>query len=806
MNLHTPALSGFYFVLEFDHPMQAPLRPTKDWAVSMFGFVQKARKLPPLSEFPLNAYTHNFSLERLVMGVDNIRYDVLLSPTFVNATRKIIGRLIARNAGVDKMGSGARQLNWNKEVDSYKQLYREIMRDAINRAKGKREIQIEWLAQTALIKMLMEEIRGQYDHLIGRLKKAVRKSELSVHNDIAESPKLKTKLQRIQQDRDTILQQVGEEVCGFWRKVEIKEVKPMHEAVFSKRAPFFEDVLDNPVLHMDQPDNDIFLITEYDVVLGRRIEDPDKYESLLFFLRKIMNQVDAGDPSYNGQSVDQRLNPGNLSDEEEAPVSPAAYRQRIEGLIKYPGNMDALFNWQLTRGQLQEARKQKAHQEELPVLKKRVKHQKRLLNFFYDRFRRKGLIDRIVASYEMQPEYLEYCPPLVPQQIIQYLTIPKSRKTIRNRLKRMQKIYSREFSLRPLYKKIKSLEQMTLAKRKAYFIRYINAFARYHKDQSNAALIREAMERVHLATEEKVTTLSRANNTLYEFLLPHERASEEAPIINHAVIKADVRGSTDITHQMLERGLNPASYFSLNFFDPISEILSEYDAHKIFIEGDAIILSIFERESTPSGWYGVARACGIALNMLIIIQRYNEKSKRYMLPILELGIGISFLDKAPTFLFDANNRIMISSAINHADRLSSCSKAIRKLFAGKKRPFNLYAFQTLSDEEMAGTADDLFVRYNVNGIELSTPAFDKLSKEIDLKLLPRGIKDPYSRKSTLYLGRFPTQSGRYQRIIIREAQIPVVHPETLKIQKISSRKYYEVCTNPKLYAWAKQQA
>ncbi|MEJ2660953.1 MAG: hypothetical protein P8Z73_09550 [Desulfobacteraceae bacterium] len=368
----------------------------------------------------------------------------------------------------------------------------------------------------------------------------------------------------------------------------------------------------------------------------------------------------------------------------------------------------------------------------------------------------------------------------------------------------MQKMYNRSYPLSPLSKKIKAMEQMTAAKKKAYIIRFVNAFARYHRDKSNAEIFQESMERIFLATDDKVLLLSRENNTLYEFLLPHEQSEDKAPIINHVVIKADVRGSTDITHQMNERGLNPASYFSLNFFDPISEILSEYDAVKIFIEGDAIILSIFERENTPSGWYGVARACGLALNMLIIIQRYNEKSRKYMLPILELGIGISYLGNAPTFLFDANSRIMISSAINHADRLSSCSKTGRKLLAARKGPFNLHVFQTRSDEELAATADDLYTRYNVNGIELSAPGFEKLSHEIDLKALKNEFADPFGRKSKLSTGKFPTQSGRYQRLVIREAQIPVVDPTTLKTGKITSRKYYEVCTHPKLYAYARK--
>ena len=770
----------------------------------MLGIFKKEQKLPPLSGFSLKRYTHDFSLDHLVLGVDNIRYDVYLSPTFLAATRKIVARLVARHAGVEKVAEDNQKHNWVKEVDAYKQLYREIMRDAVNKSKGRREVQIEYLAHTALAKMLLEEIRSQYDNLIGRIKKAVRKSELALHNDQAESPKLKTRLQRILQEKDAVLRKVGKEVCGFWTQVERRDVLPMHEAVFGARTPFYLDVINNPVLHADQPDSDIFLISEYDLVLGRRIEDPDKYETLLFFIRRLLNHLDLMDPSEEGHCVDQRLAMIDLSCKEVSDQEFRAYSRKIEELLKFHGNMDSLMDWQQTRREIQDLKKSGVGDDELIVLKNRLKDQKEVLNFFYRQFRRHGLLDRLVASYEMQPEYLTYCPPLIPQQIIQYLTLPKSRRVIRNRLKRMKQIYNQSYSLTPLSKKIKSMEQMTTARRKAYLVRYVRAFARYHRDKSNAEQFQDLMQRVHLATEEKVLVLSRENNTLYEFLLPHEQVEDKAPIINHVVIKADVRGSTDMTYKMNERGLNPASYFSLNFFDPISEILPEYDAQKIFIEGDAVILSIFERKATPSGWYGVARACGMALNMLSIIQRYNEKSRKFGLPILELGIGISFLNKAPTFLFDSNNRIMISPAINHADRLSSCSKTGRKMFADKKSPFNLYVFQTLSDEELAATSDDLYTRFNVNGIELSVPGFAKLSGEIDLKLMKNDFNDPIGQKFDLYTGKFPTQSGRFLRLIIREAHIPVVDPATLKVLKITSRKYYEVCTHPKLYAWARQ--
>lgn len=770
----------------------------------MFGLFAHNQKLPPLSDFPLKSYTVSFSLDRLVPGVDNIRHDVLISPIFANATRKIAGQLVARHAGVEIRHPDAQQSGWIKEIDSYKQLFKEVMGDALNKAKARRDPQIEYLAQAAVVKMLLEEIRSQLDHLIGLLKRSVRKSDLAVHNDWTESPKLKNRLQLILQDQEAIQQRVGLEICGFWAEVERKHVQTMREAVFGHQAPFFADIIGTSILHARSPDNEFFTLAEYDVALGRRIEDPDRYETLLFFIRHLINCIDMQDTDGQGVELEQRMAISSPQEAATAEDSQRAYVQKIDGWLCHLGNMDLLFNWQRCKAELQALKKQKADPEKIERIKNKIKKQKALLGFLHQRFRQKGVIDRIAASYEMQPEYLQYCPPLAPQQVMQYLISPKARRVVKTRLKRLTNVYGRPFHLAPLNRKIKAMEQITAAKRKAHLVRFLNAFARYHRDVSNCEIIKEAMERVHLATDEKVVTLSRENNTLYEFLLSHEQASSKAPVINHVVIKADVRGSTDITVHMNERGLNPASHFALNFFDPISEILSEYDAAKIFIEGDAVILAIFERANAPSDWFGVARACGIAINMLIIIQRYNEKNKKNQLPVLELGVGISYLDKAPTFLFDGNNRIMISPAINQADRLSSCSKIGRRLFTDKKSPFRLRVFKSLADEETAAAADDSYSRYNVNGIELNAAGFEKLAKEIDLKMLPAGFGDMQDHKSTLYAGKFPTKSGRYQRLVIRESQIPVVDPATLKVVRITSRKYYEVCTNPKLYKWVRQ--
>jgi class 3 adenylate cyclase len=149
------------------------------------------------------------------------------------------------------------------------------------------------------------------------------------------------------------------------------------------------------------------------------------------------------------------------------------------------------------------------------------------------------------------------------------------------------------------------------------------------------------MERINLVRSEHTRELSRANKSLYEFLHPDEGRPADDPVIAHAVIKADVRGSTGITKDLLGRGMNPASHFSMNLHEPVKRMLERYGAAKVFIEGDAIILAIYETESTRATHRAVARACVLAREILAVTQAYNTRAKTTGLPPLELGVGVA---------------------------------------------------------------------------------------------------------------------------------------------------------------------
>ncbi len=760
----------------------------------MFSFLNKRSGPPGLDQFPLSKYNLNFNLEQIVPGVDNVRHDVLLSPAFCEVANTIVPQAIARNVELHEFFPIDKPVIWNKKVANFKEHYRQVIKEAVYRSKLENIPQIDHLAQIAVMKMLIREIRNQFEKTTAKIKNIIRKDKLSDRDPTESTAKIKESLSNVLQKKDLFLRKVGLQIFAIMLEVNKGELNTIREANFGVDKLLPDDILENPIFHTLNPYHDAFLIDEYDIIFGRRIEDPDNYDNLIQLLENLFRIIS-----------ERKSPPKKLRDQSTGQSEIQNDKIDISKYLRHVQNMKTLVDYFGTIEKIRKRKKQASGNDDVRTLKIHSSNQKAILKEFYRTFSKARLIHRIAASYEMRTVYQIYCPPLVPQQILLYMIESKSRRTVKARLKQIKKIYNRPFSLSPLKRQIKKLDLLRPVDKKKYLTRFLNGLVHYHRDIENYKVISDSMERINLATDRKILHLSRANNTLYEFLLANEKQEDEKPIINHVIIKADVRGSTDITHQMKKRGLNPASYFSLNFFNPISEILKNYGAVKVFIEGDAIILSIFEHEKTPEGWYAVARACGIAMNMLIIINRYNEKSKKTKLPILELGIGVNYLDSSPTFLFDGDQRIMISSAINIADRQSSCFKPLRKALSQENPTFNLYVYQTVSEEAIRKTSDDIFLRYNVNGIELNPDGFEKLGQEINLTTLKITIPELKRKSIKLYTGKFPLTTGRFQRLIIRESRVRQLRADTLQAVKTTNRKYYEVCTHPLVYRYVRKK-
>jgi hypothetical protein len=187
--------------------------------------------------------------------------------------------------------------------------------------------------------------------------------------------------------------------------------------------------------------------------------------------------------------------------------------------------------------------------------------------------------------------------------------------------------------------------------------------------------------------------------------------------------------------------------------------------------------------------------------MMEVVNAYNARADRSGLPRLEIGIGICWQNTAPMYLLDGETRIMISSAINLADRLSGCSKLARRALAQRESLFNVFVFQTITEEAAAGAMEEFLVRYNT-GVSLSEEAFAKLQEEISLTPLDMELPVLQGPEPVrLHCGSFPLSGEIFQRLVVRESPIPFVSAHDFSTLQHTDRRYYEVCTNRLVYEY-----
>jgi class 3 adenylate cyclase len=416
----------------------------------------------------------------------------------------------------------------------------------------------------------------------------------------------------------------------------------------------------------------------------------------------------------------------------------------------------------------------------------------RLLEEMIARLEQRDLLVHILASYQLRNICHDYCPPIHLQQLKKALVSREEFKRVEDILKQFP---ARQYSTQRIDELSKKIRKTPREEVRAVAIRFAEDFMRLRRDTRNYERLSAAMERVHLVRNERTRELSEMNRSLYEFLLPEEARPVEDRVLSHTIIKADVRGSTKITQELLARGLNPASLFSMNFYEPVKRILEHYGAAKVFIEGDALVLAIYETESNRAQQRAVSKACALARQILAVSSAYNERPDTGDLPRLELGVGIAFQGSPPTYWMDTDSRIMISRALNLSDRLSSCSKAAKRMLSQNASPFRLFLFQTMTEGVAEDEADEFLIRYNLNGVELNDEGFQKLQEEIALAPLEADCVMPWGKERvTFFYGETPV-GEKLEPVLIRRGFVRQMLPGG-KIGEAGTRPYYEVCINP----------
>jgi hypothetical protein len=726
----------------------------------------------------------SIALEGLAVGVDNLRHDVAMSPRFVDAARAQIIRLIVRHGELEGLLAAEtphrnQAPSWMRsaavgssrspaEKSDWKPLLTELHLAALNRAKKEEKISIDLLARLAVTKFLRTEMNQLFPQVLERCRVLLKAYEGIRQGKGVE---YRERVAAFQVRKKIILRKTGQDLFETLREIEKETLARTRRSFFGEGktgdASSGDARLAEPVnaglgsyglfvnrLAFSEDGRDDYLCAEHYVMLGNWDRDPDRYGRLQDVVWGFVRSIYGEDTT----------------------------SETISAWLCAPENTRALVGTGTPDDSTAEG---VAKQERLAQWVRLLEDEQ--------------VMEHVIASYHTVPLLSEYAPRINPQQL-------KNALISRPECDRVERMIQEHGKLSPasLYAAVAKVASCRGAERAKVAARFLQDFSHYHRDLRRLEALNAALDSVNLVNTEKLRELSRMNGTLYEFLLPEEQPQqpEEDRVLRHVVLKADVRDSTRLTRTLMEKGLNPASYFSLNFYDPVNKLLGKYGAQKVFLEGDAIILAILERAGEPG--LAVSRACVLAREIIEIVRGYNQLMQRSGMPGLELGVGITLQESAPLYLMDGEHQIMISEALNQSDRLSSCNKRARKEMESQAGPFHVYVFQTAEPaKDAAANAEDSVLSYNLGGIRMNEAAFRKLEQEISL--VPLTVKLPPSMASDkgeykLSSGTVPVDRDIFRKIVVRQSRVPRIKVEDFSVLGWTDRTYYEVCTDPAIYA------
>ena len=715
----------------------------------------------------LSASTPFVSLDGLTVGVDNLRHDVVLSPKFVELARAQVARLVARHGEVEVLlgaetAQPSQAPSWMRQQagkpprqkhdpGEWKSALTELQVGSLNRAKKEFKLSVDLLARLAVTKFLRTEMNAQFAQVVERGRVLMKNYD---NSRMGKGHEYREKIAAFQVRKKIILRKTGQEIFETLREVEKSTLARTRRSLFGEETTggsYFTYPLFMNRLLFSEDGRDDYLCAEHYVMLGNWDRDPDRYgrmrEIISGYLRSLYGEATTA------ETIDAWM---NVPENARQLVGTGTPEESDEGIAQ----QERLANWV------------------------------RLLED-------ERVMENVIASYYVVPLLSEYAPTINPQQL-------KNALIDRTDCDRVERMIQEGGKLSPnsLYSAVAKVASCRGAERSKVAARFLADFFHYHRDLRRLEVLNAALDSVNLASNEKLQELSKMNGTLYEFLLPEEQdKSSSDRVLRHVVLKADVRDSTRLTRMMMDKGLNPASYFSLNFYEPVNKLLEKYGAQKVFLEGDAIILAILEREGEPG--LAVSRMCVLAREIIEIVRGYNELMQRSGMPQLELGLGITLQDSAPLYLMDGEHQIMISEALNESDRLSSCNKKVRKIMEPQAGPFHVYAFQSAELDE-DGNPEDVILNFNLGGIRMNEAAFKKMQQEITLE--PLKVKLPASLASSdkgeykLSSAMVPVDRDIFRKIVVRESRIPRIEASDFSVKGWTDRSYYEICTDQVIYS------
>src|ERR1700740_259086 len=179
----------------------------------------------------LQSYSAEIRLEKLTLGVDNIHYDVYLSPKFLEFSHKYLLDLVRQSVNLPLGFGKDRKTGGSPEHGAFRRMLTEILQESLTRAKFQQSIETDVLHQLALLKYINLEVANQFWSILVECKGWIRsRGELFEHSEQAHV--MRSRIAEVQADRKNIVRQVGDTLCRTWREIEKNALARSRRALF----------------------------------------------------------------------------------------------------------------------------------------------------------------------------------------------------------------------------------------------------------------------------------------------------------------------------------------------------------------------------------------------------------------------------------------------------------------------------------------------------------------------------------------------------------------------------------------------
>ncbi len=721
---------------------------------------------------------------RFRRGIDNVRIDVSFGETLARTLRRL---LIDTTEMIIKRHEG--RAHWHQPPQpegrllvKFQDSYAYTMERAIYQARDAKNPQVIWLARLAIMSQVFQQVDQYLEQIVTDLKKQTLRSSKG-QTDANKVTAMQEKSIWYSRNRNRLHDYFLSAIFRQIHTVEMGKINKLSIAILGVSHLNFINILyKNPILMATKADDEwlmaqSYMPIPYDLSTNKQksIADLNQLLDDMFSLIEVAKapefHLSEADLPYDSKTFFPGVEQHGLS----------------IGWQDIASNIPNMFSPK-TKEQMSSSNAQLKTREAKKEAKIEQKNRFVCQKLLHNTLKNENLLPAIAASTRVMAGFQAASNELELQRVHEYYLGGSSQQAVKKRV--IDKSKASNMNPETLFA---ALDKVAFPYKddESLSLHFLMTFVRYRHDLKIALMIKKHLLRIHLLKSDADLRLSEANGVLHYFSSDEsEQEKNDGDIIGHVIIKADVRGSIGITQSLHDKDLNPATHFSRTFFDPITNLLPHYGAEKVFVEGDAIILSLMEYSNDEQSMV-VSRACGLSSEIIKVVEANNEENRKNNLPVLELGIGVVYQTKAPTFLFDGDHKITISAAIGRSDRLSSCSKVVRPVLekaADHDAMRHVDSFAISEDGQSKNDKGETHLRYNVNGIELDMPAFIRMSGEIKLK--PFDTRLPDSKfVERYYIGHYKNSQGVLSFVAVRQGRTRLWSPD-LKQRKVVAKQYY----------------